>query len=84
MSLALNIGNWWECSGDEVWMINLRQSNFVAQGNKCKSCSGNQVLFANFGSFLTKYVSVYSQKIARKTLKIFILVHFQKFSLSLV
>ena len=28
MSLALYEGNWWECSDDELWAINLRRSNF--------------------------------------------------------
>ena len=27
MSLALNVGNWWECSGKEIWAMNVRQSN---------------------------------------------------------
>ena len=35
MSLALNVDNWWECSGDELWAMNLRRSNFVAQKTPC-------------------------------------------------
>ena len=42
MSLALNEGNWWKCSGDELWTMNLRQSNFVAQGDKSDCRGGNQ------------------------------------------
>ena len=42
MSLALNEGNWWECSGDELWPMNLRRSNFVAQGDKCDRRGWNQ------------------------------------------
>ena len=34
MSLALNVGNRWECSDDKLWAMNLRRSNFVAQGDK--------------------------------------------------
>ena len=30
MSLALHVGDWWECSGDELWTMNLRRSNFIA------------------------------------------------------
>ena len=44
MILALNVHNWWECSGDELWAMNLRQSNFDAQDNKCDQGGGNQVL----------------------------------------
>ena len=33
MSLALNVGNWWESCGDELWATNPRQSNFVTQTN---------------------------------------------------
>ena len=44
MSLALNVGNWWESSGDELWATNPRRSNFVAQGNKCDRRGGNQAL----------------------------------------
>ena len=44
MSLALNVGNWWECSGNELWAMNLRRSNFVAQGDKCDRRGGNQAL----------------------------------------
>ena len=42
VSLAPNVGKWWECSGDELWAMNLRRSNFVAQGDKCDCIDGNQ------------------------------------------
>ena len=42
MSLALNVGNLWECLGDELWMMNLKQSNFVTQDDKSDCRSGNQ------------------------------------------
>ena len=42
MSLALNVGNWWECSGDELSAMSLRRSNFVAQGDKCDRRGKNQ------------------------------------------
>ena len=35
MSLALNKRNWWEGSGDKLWALNLRRSNFVSLGDKC-------------------------------------------------
>ena len=44
MSLALNARQWWECSGDELWAINLRRPNFVAQDDKCHRRGGNQAL----------------------------------------
>ena len=44
MSLALNVGNRWECSDDKLWAMNLRRSNFVAQGDKCDRRGGNQTL----------------------------------------
>ena len=44
MSFALNKRNWWEYFGNELWAINLRRSNFVAQGNKCDRRGGNQAL----------------------------------------
>ena len=52
MSLALNEGNWWECSGDKLWAMNLKQSNFVAQGDKCDRCGRNQVLEVSSSTFL--------------------------------
>ena len=42
MSLALNEGNWWECSGDEPLAMNQRRSNFVVQGDKFDWLGGNQ------------------------------------------
>ena len=44
MSLVLTVGNWWECSGDELWEMSLRQSNFVADGDKYNRRGGNQAL----------------------------------------
>ena len=35
MSLTLNEGNWWECSGDELWATNL----IAAVGTKLKEIS---------------------------------------------
>ena len=43
--LELNTRNWWECFGTEqLWVMNLRQSNFVVQDDECHSRGGNQVL----------------------------------------
>lgn len=39
---ALNVRSWWECSGDELCVMNLRWSNFVIQGDECHHCGGNQ------------------------------------------
>ena len=35
---------WWECSGDKLWVMNLRRLNFVAQDDKYGRRSGNQAL----------------------------------------
>ena len=43
MSLILNARKWWECSGDELWAMNLRRPNFVAQDKYHRRC-GNQAL----------------------------------------
>ena len=42
MSLQLNARKWWESSGDELWAINLRRPNFVAQHDDCHRRGGNQ------------------------------------------
>ena len=42
MSLTMNVRNWWECSSDEHWVMNLRQSKFVAQGNEHHHGGGNE------------------------------------------
>ena len=44
MSLTLNVGNWWECSGDEIYAMNLRQSCLVAQGDEYHRRGENQAL----------------------------------------
>ena len=44
MSLELNARKWWECSGDELWTMNLRRPNFVAQDDECQRRGGNQAL----------------------------------------
>ena len=44
MSLALNAHKWWEYSGDELWAMNLRRQNFVAQDDEHHHRGGNQVL----------------------------------------
>ena len=36
--------SWWECSGDELWTMNLEQCNVVAQCNEFHLCGGNQAL----------------------------------------
>ena len=43
ISSALNVRNWWECSGDKLWVMNLWWSNFVAQDDKC-DCRGGTKL----------------------------------------
>ena len=58
MSLALNEGNWWECNGDELWAMNLRRSNFVAQGDKSDCRSGNQALLLCFCEFFGNFVKL--------------------------
>ena len=42
MSLELNARMWWECCGDELWAMNLKRPNFVAQGDECYRGGGNQ------------------------------------------
>ena len=44
MSLELNARQWWECSGDELWAMNLRRPNFVVQDDECQRRGGNQAL----------------------------------------
>ena len=44
MSLELNARQWWECSGDELWAMNLRRPNFVAQDDEFHRRGGNQAL----------------------------------------
>ena len=44
MSLALNLSDWWECSSDKFRVLNMRRSNFIAQGDACYRCGGNQAL----------------------------------------
>ena len=44
MGLELNSQKWWECSGDELRVMNLRRLNFVAQDDECHRCGGNQAL----------------------------------------
>ena len=44
MSLALDVGNCRECSGDEHLAINLRRPNFVTQGDEHHHRGGNQAL----------------------------------------
>ena len=44
MSVELNVQKWWECSSDELWAMNLRRLNCVAQDDQCHRCGGNQAL----------------------------------------
>ena len=71
MSLALNVGSWWEYSGEEHWATNLRQSNFIANviaavGTKLKLRYGNLMLASNDTYLLAKsrirvfYIFIYS------------------------
>ena len=46
-SLALNVRNWWECTGDELWAMILGRSNIDAQGDQFLCCSGSQALEIN-------------------------------------
>ena len=41
--IPTNVGNWWKCSGNELLAINLRQSNFFTQSNKCDRHGGTKV-----------------------------------------
>ena len=43
MSLALNVGNWWECSGVELWAMNLRRLNFVDQATNVIAAVGTKL-----------------------------------------
>ena len=43
MSLALNVRNGWEYSGDELSAMNLRQTNLAAQGDECHHCGGKHL-----------------------------------------
>ena len=70
MSFALNVCNWGECSGVELWAMNLRQSYFVAQGDKMwspwwetslKDCSFST--YAKFSEKVTFSTQVFSCKI---------------------
>ena len=45
MSLKLNVRKWWECFGDELWAMNLRRPDFVAQDDEFHRCGGNRALF---------------------------------------
>ena len=40
----MNVHNWWECSGEELWVMNLRWSNFLAHGDKYDHRGGKQGL----------------------------------------
>ena len=52
MSLALNVRNWRELSGNNLWAMNLRRLNFFAQGHKCDRCGENQAkLFSQKAPF---------------------------------
>ena len=42
MSLELDARKWWECSGNELWTINLRRPNFVSQDDECDRRCRNQ------------------------------------------
>ena len=44
ISLEPNARKSWECSGDELWAMNLRRPNFVAQDDECHRRGGNQAL----------------------------------------
>ena len=58
-------GNWWECSDDELWAMNLRWSNLVAEGDKSDRRSGNQALLRRWST-----IDFFPQK---KTFSFFIL-----------
>ena len=45
--LSTDEGNWCECSGDELWAMNLRQSNFVVQGDKSDRRAGEQIKYGS-------------------------------------
>ena len=44
MSLELDARKSWECSGNELWVINHRRPNFVAQDDECHRRGGKQAL----------------------------------------
>ena len=52
MSLALSEGNWWKCSGDEIWAMNLRRSNFVAQSDNVITAVGTKLQRCNVRDIL--------------------------------
>ena len=51
MSSARNARKCWECSSGELWAMNLRRPNLVAQDDECHRCGGNQALKAFIKSF---------------------------------
>ena len=52
MSLELNVRKLWECSGDELWAMNLRRPNFVAQDDECHRRGGKQALAVSIKKML--------------------------------
>ena len=52
MSLELNARKSWECSGNELWVINLRRPNFVAQDDECHRRGGKQALTVSIKKML--------------------------------
>ena len=57
MSLEQNVRKLWECSGDELWAMNLRRPNFVAQDDECHRRGGNQALVLLFPIYLKRSVA---------------------------
>ena len=65
MSLKLNAHKWWECSGDELWAMNLRRPNFVSQDDECHRRGGNQALQKITPSLLVNVYHVWYRKSMR-------------------
>lgn len=42
--------NRWEWYAEDFWEVNLRRSNFIAQGDKCHDRGWNQALVEKFDS----------------------------------
>ena len=51
MSLELNARKLCECSGDELWAMNLRPPNFVSENDECHRRGGNQAKCCDENSF---------------------------------
>ena len=93
MSLALHVGNWWECSGDELCTMNLRRSNFIAHvitsvgtnlklryDNLMSTSSGTYVLAKNLIKvfYISIFICVDTMALNFRHLVLFVLFKIEK------